>query len=116
MAATVASRALAFLAVVLAAACSPPTDPIVIQEGTITIENRSSREWRDVRITVNDHFFGGVPSLAAGGRVNAPLSQFQTGFGQKYDRWRMSVKKIEVTATADNGEAVKLEWKPLHRP
>jgi hypothetical protein len=108
-------RALTGLLAVCAAACSQPRDPIVVQEGMITIENRSSAEWRDVRITVNDHFFGGVASLPPGGRMNAPLSQFQTGFGQKFDRWRMSVKKIEVTAITPAGAPVRLDWNPVNR-
>ena len=49
-------------------------------------------------MTVNDHFSGGVDVLQPGGRLNAPLSQFQTGFGQKFDRGRQSVFKVEVTA------------------
>jgi hypothetical protein len=102
----------ASLAVVLATtiACSPPQDPILVDEGMITIENQTAAEWRNVRITVNDHFGGGVPSLAPGGRLTAPLSQLQTGFGQKFDRGRQSVFKVEVTATDSDGKAVSLKW------
>jgi hypothetical protein len=92
--------------------CSPARDPIIVQEGMITLENQTSSAWRDVRITVNDHFVGGSPLLEAGGRMNAPLSQFVTGFGQRFDRGRMSVKTIEVTATNARGEPVKLDWQP----
>jgi hypothetical protein len=94
------------------AACSQRRDPIILQEGTITVENQSSTAWRDVRIVVNDYFAGGGPSLAAGGRMDAPLSQFVTGFGQRFDRGRMSVRKIEVTATDAKGRPVRLEWQP----
>ena len=107
-----ASFAVAVVIVLSLAGCSPPRDPIIVQEGTITLENQTSSAWRDVRITVNDHFVGGGPSLEAGGRMNAPLSQFVTGFGQRFDRGRMSVKKIEVTATNARGEPVKLDWQP----
>ena len=44
--------------------------------------------------------------------MNAPMSQFVTGFGQRFDRGRMSVRKIEVTATDAAGQPVKLEWQP----
>jgi hypothetical protein len=94
----------------LLAACETPRDPIVINEGTLSVENQSRSEWRNVRVVVNDHFFGGAPVLAPGGRLTAPLSQFQTGFGQKFDRGRMSVQKVEVTATDAAGNEVKLEW------
>jgi hypothetical protein len=105
-------RTLVVALLVCGAACTNRRDPIIVQEGMITLENQSSKAWRDVRITVNDYFVGGSPTLAAGGRMNAPLSQFVTGFGQRFDRGRMSVRKIEVTATDDTGQPVKLDWKP----
>jgi hypothetical protein len=92
------------------AACDAPRDAIVVDEGMVVIENQTPREWRSVRITVNDHFTGGVASLLPGGRLTAPLSDFQTGFGQKFDRGRQSVFKIEVTATEPDGTPVKLAW------
>jgi hypothetical protein len=105
-------RTLVVALLVCGVACTNRRDPIIVQEGMITLENQSSKAWRDVRITVNDYFVGGSPTLAAGGRMNAPLSQFVTGFGQRFDRGRMSVRKIEVTATDDTGQPVKLDWKP----
>ncbi len=100
----------ALLAVLLATACSARPDPITIAENAIVVQNTTSRPWTKVMVTVNDHFNGGVPLLAAGGRLNAPLSQFQTGFGQHYDPSRQIVYKVEVTATDSNGEAVRLLW------
>lgn len=91
-------------------ACSAPKEPIVVDEGMIVVENQTSRDWRNVKVTVNDHFTGGASVLAAGGRLNAPLSQFQTGLGQKFDRGRQSVFKVEVTATEPDGSPVTLKW------
>ena len=91
-------------------ACSTPKDPILVDEGMIVVENLTSREWRNVKVTVNDHFTGGSPVLLPGGRLNAPLSQFQTGLGQKFDRGRQSVYKVEVTATEPDGTPVSLKW------
>jgi hypothetical protein len=90
--------------------CSSPPDPIVVEDGTITVDNQTSRDWRNVMITVNDHFRGGAQALAAHGRLNAPLSQFQTAYGQRFERARQGVTKIEVTATDSAGEPVKLVW------
>ena len=105
------------LALALAqAACKPPRDPIVLEEGTLIIENQTPREWRNVVITVNDHFRGGAPNLAAGGRMTAPLGQLQTSFGQKYDRSRQSVFKVEVTATDPDGKPVQLTWGGQRKP
>jgi hypothetical protein len=103
----------ALLVMVLAAAigaCSVPRDPIIIEEGLLTVENQTSREWRNVRVTINHHFSGGVATLAPGGRLNAPLSQFQTAYGQKFDRGRQSVFKVDVTATDPDGKPVTLTW------
>lgn len=94
----------------LAAACSERRDPIRITDGTVNVENQTSREWRNVMVTVNDHFRGGAPRLAAGGRLTAPLSQFQTAFGQRFNIDRQSVFKVEVAATDASGEPVKLQW------
>jgi hypothetical protein len=102
--------AAAVAAVLGGAACSAPRDPVVVDEGMVTVENQTSRDWRNVKITVNDHFSGGAPTLAAGGRLTAPLSQFQTAFGQKFDRGRQSVVKIDVEATDAEGKPVTLKW------
>lgn len=100
----------AALAVACAMACVETRDPIVIKEGTLFLENQTAREWRDVRITVNDHFTGGVASLRPRSRLSAPLRDFQTGFGQRFDRGRMSVVKVHVTATDVDGQAVVVHW------
>jgi hypothetical protein len=102
--------AIVVVVVLLAGACSSPRDPIVVDQGMLTLENQTTSEWRDVLITVNDHYRGGTQRLAPGGRLNAPLSDFRTGFGQKYDRGRMSVFKVVVTAKNAVGEDVRLEW------
>ena len=91
-------------------ACSSPPEPITFSDGTITVENQTSREWRNVMITVNDHYRGGAPSLAARGRMNAPISQFQTAYGEKYVHARQAVVKIEVSAIDADGTPVKLVW------
>ena len=86
------------------------TEPITVQGGTIAVVNQTGRDWRNVVVTVNDHFHGGAPTLAAGGRLSAPVSQFSTAHGQRFDRGRQSVYKIEVKATDAAGEAVRLGW------
>ena len=105
-------QALAALACtsLLLTGCSAPREPIVVDEGIVTVENTTEREWRDVKVTVNDHFSGGAASLLPGGRLSAPLGAFQTGLGQKFDRGRQSVFKVEVTATDSAGAPVHLTW------
>src|SRR5512133_3971755 len=101
-------RSLALL-VMLSAACSRRVGPISVDDNVVSVQNQTSRDWRSVVVTVNDHFRGGTATLAAGSRMAAPLNQFQTAFGQHYDIARQSVFKVEVTATDSNGEPVKLE-------
>jgi hypothetical protein len=100
----------ALCASLLTGACSDRRDPITIQEGQLIVENQTSTEWRDVVITVNDHFRGGSKTLLPGGRMHAPLNELQTGFGQRFDRGRMSVQKVDVTATDAAGNPVQLQW------
>lgn len=102
--------ACAAVCLALAAACDDRTDPIILEEGIITVQNQTGSEWRDVRLVVNDYFGGQVASLAPGARMNAVLNNMQTGLGQRFDRSRMSVYKIEVTATDAEGRPVKLTW------
>ena len=106
----------------LSNACSPPRPPIVLSEGTVVVQNQTKREWRNVIVTVNDHFRAGAASLAPGGRLLAPLGQFQTAFGQLFvdrsagpsgpTRGRQRVAKIELTATDADGKPVSLVWSP----
>lgn len=96
--------------VVACAACAKARDPIVVRDGMLVLENQSRREWRNVRVTINDHFTGGVQSLMPGGLMTAPLRDFQTGFGQRFDRGRMSVRKVRVSAMDSAGQPVALAW------
>ena len=102
-------RQVALVALLLAGACSPRPGPVSVAENIVAIQNQTSRDWRNVVVTVNDHFRGGAPTMAAGSRLSAPLSQFQTAFGQRFDPSRHGVFKIEVTATDSSGEPVRLE-------
>jgi hypothetical protein len=105
-----AGRVLLVWALSLVAGCEAPRDSIIVDEGMVTVENQTPQDWRNVKVTVNDHFSGGVATLSAGGRLTAPLGQFQTGLGQKFDRGRQSVFKVEVTATDPDGKPVTLRW------
>ena len=98
------------VALIAAGACSIPRPAIALNEGMVIVQNQTTREWRKVIVTVNDHFRAGAASLAPGGRLTAPLRQFQTAFGQPFDRARQRVSKIEVTATNADGTPVSLRW------
>ena len=99
------------IAALSVSACAAPPEPISVSEGTITILNQTSQDWKDVVVTVNDYFAGGVPLLRAEGRASASLSQLTTGHGQ---RWVSGtpVRKIEVKGTNADGSPVTLSWQP----
>jgi hypothetical protein len=108
------SRSAAFAVLALAtllgiSACSDPPPPISVGEGMVTVENQTDQDWKEVLITVNDHFRGFVPVLKAQGRANAPLNQFSTGHGQ---RWAggTHVRTVDVTAKSADGTEVKLTY------
>ncbi len=77
----------------------PARPPIALREGTVIVQNQTKQEWRNVVVTVNDHFRAGAASLAPGGRFLAPLNQFQTAFGQHFDRG--SAERREDRADGD---------------
>jgi hypothetical protein len=103
------SRRLVLGVLLMAASCSPAPAPKTVTENMVIVLNQTSRDWRNVVVTVNDHFRGGASLLAAHGRLTAPLGQFQTAFGQRYDFSRQPVFRVEVTATDASGEPVTLE-------
>ena len=103
------------LALMLLVACKGRPGPITVEDNVVAIRNQTNRDWRNVVVTVNDHFTGGAAALAAGSQMRAPLSQFQTAFGQHYDMARQHVTKIVVTASEANGERVELTYDPLKR-
>ena len=101
--------AAALFVLALAASCSKPEDPIQVDTNAITVLNQTSDDWKGLLIVVNDHYRGGAPVLRAAGRLNAPIGQFETGFGQ---RWPSGTRitKVVVTAKSASGEDVKIEW------
>ena len=76
----------------------------------IVIENQTKIEWRDVSVVVNAYYKGVAPRVVPGGRLEAPLAGFVTGFGQRFDPARESVRTVEVRATDAAGAPVALDW------
>jgi hypothetical protein len=112
-----AALLLVLFALAATACSSPKRDPISVDdEGVLSVENQTGSDWHDVVVTVNDYFNAGGKTLAAGGRLTAPLTQFKTAFGQPYDRTRQSVYKVEVKATDATGAIVHLQWNGDRKP
>ena len=94
----------------IAAGCSPvPPDPLQLDAGLLTIDNRTPQEWRNVEIWLNRSFRVTVPSIAAGSRFQVPLDGFVSGYAQRFDRQRMMVNDLRLSAKAPDGTPVALE-------
>jgi hypothetical protein len=93
-------------------ACGRYDPPIRVSREALIVENHSRDEWHDVIVTVNGYYRGTSKTLAPGGRLDANLENFVTGFGQRFDKQRERVTRVEVRATDASGRVVTLEWKP----
>jgi hypothetical protein len=99
------------LCALLAAACrhdEPP--PIRVEGAWLVVENETSQPWKDVTVTVNAYYRAVSPALAPGGRLDAPLENFVTGTGHRFDTAREHVMRVELHATDASGNPVSLEW------
>ena len=92
-------------------ACGRPVLPAIRQRGAwIVVENQTTSPWKDVSVTVNAYYRGVSPTLAAGGRLEAPLANFVTGLGQRFNTAREHISRVEVRATDAEGKPVVLDW------
>jgi hypothetical protein len=92
-------------------ACKPAEAvPIRLHGKWLVVENQSKIEWRDVSVTVNAYYRGVAPRVSPGGRLEAPLAGFVTGFGRRFDVGLERVSRVEVRATDATGKPVALDW------
>ena len=106
-------RVLAFApAVVVAAtiACgSPPTEPLKLDGNILTVDNRSSQEWKNVQIWLNTYYRLTAASIPPNGRLQAPLDTFVAGFGQRFEFRRMQIRNLRLTATLPDGKPLEIK-------
>ena len=53
-----------------------PPDPLQLDGGMLTVDNRTSSDWQDVEIWINQYFRVAVPKIAAKSRFQVPLNAF----------------------------------------
>src|SRR5215475_7029911 len=104
-------RTLAFaILVAAAAACSkPPTEPLKLDGNMLTVDNRSTQEWKNVEIWLNTYYRVKTDSILPNGRLQAPLDTFVAGFGQRFDMRHAQIKDLRLTATLPDGSPLEIK-------
>ena len=92
-----------------AVACSDPPQRLVLEGRTITIYNDSGEAWKGMEVWINDHYRVTRDTVAPEERFVVPVDNFVAGFGQRFPR-NQPITGIEVTATDDSGDRVRLVW------
>ena len=93
-----------------AAGCHSELPPIRQRDAWLVVENQTKSDWKSVSVTLNAYYRGVSPALAAGGRLEAPLANFVTGLGQRFNAAREHIARVEVRATDAAGNPVVLDW------
>jgi hypothetical protein len=101
----------AALLTVVAAGCSGKTapDPMQLDGTMLTVDNRTSRDWTGVEIWLNRYFRVTTSSIPAGGRFQAPLDVFVSGYLQRFDARRMQINDLTLTAKLPDGTPLELK-------
>ena len=99
----------ALAVVLLAVACvDVPPDPLQLDGGILTVDNRTSNDWKDVEIWINRYFRVTVPTIAAGAQFRVPLDAFVSGYAQRFDVRHALIKDLRLTAKQPDGKPVAL--------
>jgi hypothetical protein len=102
---------LAAVALAAAPACreKPAIEPFQLDGNLLTVNNRSTSDWKDVEIKLNLNHTVRVPSIAAGARMQVPLDAFVAGFGQRFNYKRTQITDLRLTATLPDGTPLALK-------
>jgi hypothetical protein len=84
-------------------------DPLQLDRNLVTVDNRSSSDWKDVEIRLNTYYRVTAPTIRAGGRFQAPLDTFVAGFGQRFDFRRAQVVELRLVAKLPDGKPLELK-------
>jgi len=89
-------------------ACSNrPIDPLHLEQGTLTVNNRTSEPWTGVEIWINRNFRVTTASIAPDARFQVSVDSFVAGYGQRFDFARMQIKDVRLTAKTPDGQPIE---------
>lgn len=86
-----------------------PPDPLQLDGGILTVDNRTSKDWTDVEIWINQYFRVAVPRIAAGSRFQVPLNAFVSGYSQRFDHHHAIIRDLRLTAKEPEGKPVTIK-------
>jgi hypothetical protein len=90
--------------------CSgPPPDPLQLEGNRLTVDNRTAQNWLNVEIWLNRSFRVTTASIPAGGRFQAPLDGFVSGYFQRFDVRHMPIHDLTLSAKQPDGTPVELK-------
>jgi hypothetical protein len=91
----------------LACTSQPPIDPLRLNGGRLTVNNRTADVWNDVEIKINRQYRVVVPQILPGQRFDAPVEAFLDVYGNHFRYARQQIKDVHLTGTA-NGKPLEL--------
>ena len=92
------------------AACrtTPPIEPLKLDGNLLVVSNQTANDWSNVEIWLNMYFRMTTSSIRSGGRFQAPLDAFISGYGQRFDFKRMQVKDLRLKARLPDGKPIEI--------
>ena len=100
---------LALLALTIGCRNKPPIEPLKLDGGMLTVDNRSSNDWTGVEIWLNRNHSVRIASIAAGGRLQVPLDAFVAGFGQRFNYKRTQITDLRLKAKLPDGTPLEIK-------
>ena len=91
----------------LACTSRPPIDPLRLNGGRLTVNNRTTDVWNDVEIKINRQYRVVVPQILPGQRFDAPVEAFLDVYGNHFHYTHQQIKDVHLTGTA-NGKPLDL--------
>jgi hypothetical protein len=96
----------------LAGCVNVPPDPLQVDGGQLTVDNRTDHDWNGVEIWINQYYRVAVPKIGARSRFQVRLDSFVSGYSQRFDIHHALIKDLRLTATEPDGKAVLIKREP----
>ena len=99
----------ALLALTIGCRDKPPIEPLKLDGGMLTVDNRSSNDWSAVEIWLNRNHSVRIASIPAGARQQVPLDAFVAGFGQRFNYKRTQITDLRLKGKLPDGSPFEIK-------